>query len=365
MFVTTACRAPSSRKVPSLSSASTTNQSPLSHTAPPPISFSSPPTMNDGRRPASISTRASIEDVVVLPWVPATATVRRTEAMAVRISARRSTRRPRSRAATTSGLVGGMAVEMATASIGVGEVGGVVADDDLDTVGAQPLEAGPSLRSLPVTRGPIGQHRGDGAHARAADPHDVDVGDAPQIEVDSRAPPVDAMVSHGRDLDELGDGFGGVAAGKACGQRRPSRAGGPDRPASGSSNSRPGATGRARRRAPAPPLRRHRPAPGRWPSGGRRVALGSGTRTAARPTTASSATARCAAAAYGEVGGRKQRRHVVLVDARRRSASAPAMGGGERCDRWHSAPSRARRSRGARRDRGGRHRRPRGPARPR
>ena len=65
----------SSRNVPSLSSASTTNQSPLPHAAPPPISLTSPPMMNDGCHRASTRMSESIDDVVVLPCVPATAIV--------------------------------------------------------------------------------------------------------------------------------------------------------------------------------------------------------------------------------------------------------------------------------------------------
>ena len=102
--------------MPSLSSASTTSHSPSPHAAPLPNSVMSPPMMNDGRRPASTRTSASIEDVVVLPWVPATATVRRVAVMAASTSARRSTGIPTSLAATTSGLPAGIAVDTATSS---------------------------------------------------------------------------------------------------------------------------------------------------------------------------------------------------------------------------------------------------------
>ena len=60
--------------------------------------------------------RASIEVVVVLPWVPETAIVRRKAVIAASSSARRSTERPAPVAATTSTLVGGTALEMATSS---------------------------------------------------------------------------------------------------------------------------------------------------------------------------------------------------------------------------------------------------------
>ena len=55
-------------------------------------------------------------DVVVLPWVPATATVRRSRQMAASSSARRHTRRPRRPASATSQFVAGMAVETLTTS---------------------------------------------------------------------------------------------------------------------------------------------------------------------------------------------------------------------------------------------------------
>ena len=63
----------SSRCVPSLSSASTTNHSLPVHWAPVPMSLTSPPMTKPGRSPASARISMSIEVVVVLPWVPATA----------------------------------------------------------------------------------------------------------------------------------------------------------------------------------------------------------------------------------------------------------------------------------------------------
>jgi hypothetical protein len=48
-----------------------------------------------GRRPASTSTRASIDEVVVLPCVPATASERRCAQMEASTSERRSTGMPR------------------------------------------------------------------------------------------------------------------------------------------------------------------------------------------------------------------------------------------------------------------------------
>ena len=75
-----------------------------------------------GCQPAARRISASIDDVVVLPWLPATAIVVRVATMARSASARRSTGMPRSRAATTSGLLSGIAVEMTTASSTVGQV---------------------------------------------------------------------------------------------------------------------------------------------------------------------------------------------------------------------------------------------------
>ena len=57
---------------------------------------------------------ATIEDVVVLPCVPATATVRCEPERYESILARGQMGMPSSRARTTSGLVSGMAVEVTT-----------------------------------------------------------------------------------------------------------------------------------------------------------------------------------------------------------------------------------------------------------
>ena len=72
--------------------------------------------MNEGDSPASTRMSTSIDEVVVLPWVPATATVSRRAAIPASTCARRTTGTPRSVAATTSGLVAGTAVEMATSA---------------------------------------------------------------------------------------------------------------------------------------------------------------------------------------------------------------------------------------------------------
>ena len=138
----------------SFSSASTTNHSPESHIAPVPISLTSPPMMNDGLRPASTSARASIELVVVLPCVPATAMVRRLEAMAGRISPRLTTGTPRSSAARTSGLLSRMADEMATRAASPMLAGSWPMATG--TPSARSLATtGPSRRSDPVTWWPM------------------------------------------------------------------------------------------------------------------------------------------------------------------------------------------------------------------
>ena len=116
MLVTTAMSGTRWRKVPSLSSASTTIHAPSSQTALVPISLTSPPIRNDGRRPDSTRIRASIEAVVVLPWVPATAMHRLRAAIPARVSARDSTGRPSRSASTTSGLSGPTAVERVSRS---------------------------------------------------------------------------------------------------------------------------------------------------------------------------------------------------------------------------------------------------------
>ena len=64
-------------RLPSLSSASATSHSPCPTPALEPMSLSSPPTRNVGSRPHWRSTWEIIDEVVVLPWVPATAMPRR------------------------------------------------------------------------------------------------------------------------------------------------------------------------------------------------------------------------------------------------------------------------------------------------
>ena len=59
---------------------------------------------------------AIMDEVVVLPWVPATATVQAPSESADSMRARGHTGMPSSRARTSSGFVSGMAVEITTTS---------------------------------------------------------------------------------------------------------------------------------------------------------------------------------------------------------------------------------------------------------
>ena len=99
------------RKAPSLSSASTTKTSPVPRWAFDPDSLSSLPIANDGSTPQCCRATVSIDVVVVLPCVPATATPRLPAMTAASASARLSSRIPLSRAAARSTLASGMAVE--------------------------------------------------------------------------------------------------------------------------------------------------------------------------------------------------------------------------------------------------------------
>ena len=69
---------------------------------------------NDGSSPILSSIVATIEEVVVLPCVPATATVRWVPESQESILARGQMGMPSSWARMTSGLVSGMAVEVTT-----------------------------------------------------------------------------------------------------------------------------------------------------------------------------------------------------------------------------------------------------------
>src|SRR5450755_1687992 len=106
----------SRKKDASLSSASATTTSPEPRRAFAPRSLTSPPIRTVGAKPPASSTAATIEVVVVLPCVPETATPFLSAMISASISARCMTGMPARCAATTSGLSGGMADEMTTAS---------------------------------------------------------------------------------------------------------------------------------------------------------------------------------------------------------------------------------------------------------
>ena len=116
MFVTTATSRASFRNERSDSSASITAHSPAPQAAFVPAARSSPPITNAGSRPVSISASAAIDAVVVFPCVPLTAMVRFMRDSSPRRSPRWSTGVPASRAAASSGLSSGIAVETTTSA---------------------------------------------------------------------------------------------------------------------------------------------------------------------------------------------------------------------------------------------------------
>ncbi len=71
---------------------------------------------NEGSAPQCCSATVSSDVVVVLPWVPATATTRRPCITDSRAAERGSRRSPRRSASTTSGLESRTAVETTTVS---------------------------------------------------------------------------------------------------------------------------------------------------------------------------------------------------------------------------------------------------------
>ena len=114
MFVRIVANSGSSRCVPSLSSASTTSRSLPVHCAPVPASETSPPTTKLGASPASARVSISIDVVVVLPCVPATATDRARAQIEASMPARRSVGIPSSTPWRSSMLLAGTAVDDVT-----------------------------------------------------------------------------------------------------------------------------------------------------------------------------------------------------------------------------------------------------------
>ena len=116
MLVTTAMMGESIRNEPSLSSASATRYSPWPRRALLPSARSLPPTTTVGSRPASRSTVATSDVVVVLPCVPAMAMPYFMRISSASISARGMTGIFSSRARITSGLEKVTAEEMTRTS---------------------------------------------------------------------------------------------------------------------------------------------------------------------------------------------------------------------------------------------------------
>ena len=102
--MTTAIVGVSCRNEPSDSSASATRNSPWPSRALEPRAVTRPPTTTVGSKPASASTAPTIDVVVVLPWVPATAMPYLSRISSASISARGITGTPRWRAAWSSAL---------------------------------------------------------------------------------------------------------------------------------------------------------------------------------------------------------------------------------------------------------------------
>ena len=100
--------------MPSLSSASATRISPCPNLALLPNDLTLPPITMVGSSPAALRTAAIIDVVVVLPWLPATATPYFMRISSASISARGITGMFRRRASNTSELVNFTAVEITT-----------------------------------------------------------------------------------------------------------------------------------------------------------------------------------------------------------------------------------------------------------
>ena len=116
MLVTTATNGFKRRKLPSLSSASATNHSPLPNCALAPADKSWPPITKVGSKPPSRNTLAVSEVVVVLPCVPAMAIPRLKRMSSANISARGTTGIRCALAARRSALSALMALDITTTS---------------------------------------------------------------------------------------------------------------------------------------------------------------------------------------------------------------------------------------------------------
>ena len=147
---------------------------PSSQTAFVPISLTSAPITNDGRRPASTRMSASMDAVVVLPCVPATARQRRVAQMAASTSERGATRMPRAMRLAQLRILG-LHRRGVRHGVGALHVLGLMPDRDANPAGAQALG---HRRILQVRARDamthVVQDQRDGAHPGAADADDVD-----------------------------------------------------------------------------------------------------------------------------------------------------------------------------------------------
>ncbi len=100
-----------------------------------------PPLITVGSSPPASSSAATIEVVVVLPWVPAMATQERSRISSASISARRTTG---STLRARGGELRIVALDRGRDDdhVGVAEIFGIVADRDRDALVAQPLDIG-------------------------------------------------------------------------------------------------------------------------------------------------------------------------------------------------------------------------------
>ena len=140
--------------MPSLSSASTTNHSSPLQCAPVPTSATSPPMTKLGRQPASASINISIDVVVVLPCVPATATERACAQIAASIPRGAAPVTPASSAATQLDVAAGHGARRRD-RVDARDVAAVVADPHRDACRAQAIEHGRARAGRsPTRRGP-------------------------------------------------------------------------------------------------------------------------------------------------------------------------------------------------------------------
>ena len=119
-----------------------------------PVAASTPPTAYVGSAPAATSAEVSSEVVVVLPWVPATATTRRPAITDHSPAERGRIRSPRRRPSSDLGVV--VARRRGDdEGVGVADVlGGVAEVARRRRARAAPARNGVSLSSLPVTGRP-------------------------------------------------------------------------------------------------------------------------------------------------------------------------------------------------------------------